>query len=207
MKHLSLVVCHSLWSHHDARKRKGQTSKRRRVILFVSHHIKLSYSISMPKEVWSSCLHSLGYENKFSNSWVLIQKTKNFVQGDSQSPPPTMYLLDMQHLSPIPSPLGTIRLKVSAQNFFFLWMRNINIITLHNTKQNPSKRLLDCIHRLKDTALGFYEWYERQKPSSTICYMIITHTWKILISLWFSPQLQNANKIAATVKSFTAGEP
>lgn len=82
----------------------------------------------------------------------------------------------------------------------------IKIITLHNPKQMPSKRPLDYIHRLKDTALGCYDQYE---IAQIFINNILHNNDECLENIdipQFAVLLQNAHKTTASVKSFTAGK-
>ena len=119
----------------------------------------------MPREVWSSYLHSLygrrkgdvlEHDNKFLNSMGPHAKNKELCLRRFSKPLTnhayTWYAtLEPNSIATWDNMLESLCSKI----FLFQWKREINIIT-HNTKQKPSKRLLDCIHRFKDTALCFY---------------------------------------------------
>ena len=90
---------------------------------------------------------------------------------------------------------------------YFHGEEKVTILTLHNTKQKSSERLLDFIRRFRDATLDCYGQFKEQELVE-ICIDNMSHEYRAHLEnldiIQFAQLLQKARKTAISVKLSTA---
>ena len=89
---------------------------------------------------------------------------------------------------------------------YFHGKEKVTILTLHNTKQKSSERLLDFIRRFRDATLDCYGQFKEQELVE-ICIDNMSHEYRAHLEnldiIQFAQLLQKAHKTAISVKLST----